>query len=41
MIDDNRCYSGLTVAHQWLISELTVKKQRRYSSKKLIYKLPN
>ena len=41
MIDDNRCYIGHTVAHQWLISGSSVKKQRRYSSKKLIYKLPN
>ena len=52
MIDDNRCYighivahqwliSGSSMAHQWLISGSSVKKQRRYSSKKLIYKLPN
>ena len=48
MIDDNRCYIGLyrcyigdIVAHQWLISGSSMKKERRKSSTKLINKLPN
>ena len=48
MIDDNRCYIGLyrcyigdIMAHQWLISGSSVKKERRKSSTKLIKKLPN